>query len=381
MVDDALGQPPGEPGASTEQPGAKPCIVLGLLLAGRWATEVASGLGEALEHQLAARHSSVGWTVKVRSEQLVPPPRDAAEAIDAARLRMLDERWNLCVLVTDLPLEMEGRPVIGEVVSPTHGVGVISLPALGPRQMQRRLLETVEDMVGDLLGEHPREREAGGAGRRLARRRRRTRQRLAEVAAEQRDPSGARLLFAVLVGFDHARLLRSMVWANRPWRLAIGLYRAWIAALAFVVFALVTQEVWKLATELGVARLALLNALSISAMTLAIIAAHHLWERSSDRASRRQVVLFNWATLLTVALGVTALYLALLATTILGTLILIPGRAMRDALGRPEHVKDYLSVAWLIASLATIGGALGAGLESDAAIRRAIYSTHALRSG
>jgi hypothetical protein len=380
MSVDLAAHRPTEQRQSDEHPETGPCITLGLLLAGRWANEVAAGLGKALENQLVRQHPSVRWRLKVHSHRLVPLPREASDAIEAARLRMLEEGWDLAVLVTDLPLTEGGRPVLGEVISPTHRVAVISLPALGPRHVRQRLIDAVIGIVGELVGEQPSERGGGAAGRRLARRRRRTRLRLAEIAAEPRDPTGSRPLYSVRVALDHTRLLWSMVWVNRPWRLVAGLYRALIAALAFVVISVITETVWKLATELGVVRLAFLNGLSVTAMVTSIITVHGLWERPLNQASRRQVALFNWATLWTVALGVAALYLVLLAMTMMGTELLVPGRAMREALGRPEHISDYLSLGWLLASLASVGGVLGASLESDAAIRHAIYLTRELRA-
>jgi hypothetical protein len=42
-------------------------------------------------------------------------------------------------------------------------------------------------------------------------------------------------------------------------------------------------------------------------------------------------------------------------------------------LRRPVEFLDYLRLAWLVASLATIGGALGSGLESSNTVRSATW--------
>jgi uncharacterized membrane protein len=165
-----------------------------------------------------------------------------------------------------------------------------------------------------------------------------------------------------------------MLRANRPWRLAIRLSSALVAAFAFAVFALVTGDVWRIADGLGPLRLGLLAVGSIVAVVLSVIVGARLWERApSGTSAREQVILFNVVTVTTVVIGVLALYLALLVLTMIGTLILIPGKTFAAAVGHPTGIGGQLKLAWLACSLATLGGALGAALETDEAVREAAY--------
>jgi hypothetical protein len=86
-----------------------------------------------------------------------------------------------------------------------------------------------------------------------------------------------------------------------------------------------------------------------------------------------QTVLFNLATTTTVALGVAALYVALFALTLVGAGLVLDPDVLADALDHEVDVGDYVRLAWFVSSLATVGGALGAGLESDLAVREAAY--------
>src|SRR5205823_13505641 len=55
--------------------------------------------------------------------------------------------------------------------------------------------------------------------------------------------------------------------------------------------------------------------------------------------------------------------------------LLLSPHALASGLGHPVGTGDYATLAWFTASLATVGGALGAGLESDEAVREAAYAS------
>jgi hypothetical protein len=164
-----------------------------------------------------------------------------------------------------------------------------------------------------------------------------------------------------------------MVRANRPWRLIVRLARALAAATAAVAFALVTSDLWVLADALNWLRLLVLTVLSVGATVVWLIVSHRLWEARQARGSRQQTVLFNAATTLTLLLGAAWLYAALFALTFGAAAVVIDAAVLGKALGHDADVGDYATLAWMASSLATIAGGLGAGLESDEAVREAAY--------
>jgi hypothetical protein len=187
-------------------------------------------------------------------------------------------------------------------------------------------------------------------------------------------------LLRPIVVLGNARLLLGMVRANRPWRLAARLYGALIAALAAGAYGVVTSDIWRLSAAMGWPRLAGLCVVSILVTIVAIIAAHELWERAPDGRAREQVILFNLATAATVAIGILTLYVALFLLIFAGAGLVITPEAFAASVGHRAGFVDYALLAWFVASLATIGGALGAGLESDQAVREAAYASSFRRS-
>jgi hypothetical protein len=363
-------------GATDASEADQETVRLGLIAAPGTATELAEQLAEDLPGALVERVSEdVTWSIPVVTDGLAADrTAGGIEMIDMARELMLREGWDFAICLTDVPLRIGRRPVVADV-SATHGVGLISLPALGAVQRRRRARDAVTRLVLGMLGE-----TVALEGRDAADRHR-VRRRLAELTAPVRrvepedDDIDLRFVAAVVRG--NLRLLSGMVRTNRPWRLVVRLSRALGAALAAVAFALVTSDIWRIADSLGWLRLLGLTVVSLAAIVISLIVAHDLWERTTAGRAGEQVVLFNLASTLTVVLGVATLYVALLVLTVVGAgLVLEPGMLERQ-LGHNVNFGDYARLAWFVSSLATVGGALGAGLESDVAVREAAYGYRA----
>ena len=370
---------------ATDRPGdsssAGPTLSLGLVAAPGLASTLTAGIADQLRADLEGAFPSVGWAPEVITDQaLVIPPAGVAELVDAVRQELLDHDWAICVCVTDLPLHLDGRPIVSHV-SVTHGVGIVSLPALGAVQLPRRLREQIVEAVSRLVCEEPGRAVTGIANGAVADCEPRVERVLAELARQGGPTKTLTLWFVARIAAGHLRLLIGMLRANRPWRLAAHLHRSLFAAFAVSAYGLVTPDVWRIADSLDPLRLAALSVAAAAGTVVSLIAGHRLWERSPSPESRPQVVLFNLATALTVGCGVLVLYVAQFVVLFGAALLLITPTVLGDALHHHAHVPDYLKVVWLAASLATTGGALGAALESDGAVREAAYAYRATRVG
>jgi uncharacterized membrane protein len=290
---------------------------------------------------------------------------------------MLEEGWDIAVCLTDFPIHIGRRPVTA-YASATHGVGLISVPALGAINLDERLRDAVVRIVEGTLGERVEDPEHARDRERHAR----MRQRLEDLAdlemgrPEVQDDHTVR--FVAAIGLGNLRLLIGMVRANRPWRLIAGLSRAIVGALGLDIFGVASPGVWIIADHLAWWRLAIIGVTSIVVISASLIAAHRLWERrySTRPETQARVALFNLATAISVALGVLTLYLALFVINVVASAVLVTPSALEKQLGHPVDVSTYLGLAWLVTSLATLGGALGAALENDRTVRQAAYGYH-----
>jgi hypothetical protein len=347
-------------------------IVIGLL-----ATHDDRDLADALAADLPpALCEQVGdgtrWSTEVRAVDPADPTAATSELVETVRQELLDGDWQLGIGLTALPLRVARRPVAAHV-SASHGVGLVSVPALGAVHRRERLRDAAAEIVAGLLGESGSD---GGTERGREARRARMAARSAELADPATRADAERdgtLRFAGSVVRGNLRLLVGMIAANRPTRVMSRLSRSATAALGTGAYALSSSNIWTLANESSWPRLLGVALLSVAIILVALVVAHGLWERRRGAAARERVALFNIVTTVTLAIGVASLYLALFVVMTLAATVVIPPAAFEHQVGHPPSAWDMARLGWLVASIATVGGALGSLLESDSAIRAAIY--------
>ena len=283
------------------------------------------------------------WDIEIVSEPFTTGCEDADTALARLDDQAREHRWDLVVGLTELPLrdDDDDRYLLVET-SERRGTAVLSLPALGGLRMRSRTRHAVRKLISGMADDTAQD--------------------------EHRVPLpdlGGRW-----------RLLLGMVLANRPWLLVPGLKSALVAALATGAIATVNSTVWLLAGSLSWWRLTIATVASIALVVGWIIIDGELWDRPDNHSAeaRERSRLYNASTLLTLTTGVLICYLALYVVNLAWALFVLDPAVMGGYLKTPLGYGDLFVLAWFVASAATVGGALGTGLESDEAIRAAAYS-------
>jgi hypothetical protein len=347
-------------------------LTVGLLASRGLPRELAAKLVDDLPDALGSRFEQIEWRVVLDDEPL-EEVATSRKLKDIAKRRRRDNGWDFVVCLTDIPLRSGRRPVTAHA-SAHHRVALISVPALGAIGVEARVRDAVVHVIEGMLGESIERRRHRAAGReaRLAAKLEELTSPLGTVRV--RDEGTIRFTTAVIRG--NLRLILGMVRANNPSLVIVRLSRAMAAALGTAAISITAINVWLIADGSGWLRLVGLSIAAVAATCAALIVAHRLWEHAAEPDEREQVIMFNLATVLTLVVGVTTLYAGLFLTTLACGAALLPPEVISDAVGHDQSFSDYLQLAWLVASLATIGGALGSVIESDVAVHEAMYRYH-----
>ncbi|MFF9038425.1 hypothetical protein ACF090_23500 [Streptomyces sp. NPDC014892] len=338
-------------------------------------TEIAQRMARTLSARLADKSGQERqFDVEVVSEPFTAGAEDPPTLMRRIMDRGSAENWDIVVALTDLPLHSHGRRLAVNL-NHEHGLALLSLPSLGGLRLLTRARRAVEEAVLDMAGPHTTDTEGPPRGQP---RPGPSVKRLAPVHPGRTDDEKETddLRYVVSGPRGYLRVLAGMVRANRPWRLVPGLSKALAAALATGAVATVNSTVWNLAASLSTQRLVIAAVGSVAIMIGWLIIDADLWHRSAESSpeARQRARLYNASTVATVGIGVLVCYVGLMLINWVWALFILNDHVFASMTRTPLHAEEYVTLAWFVASVATVGGALGSGLESDEAIRAAAYS-------
>lgn len=347
-------------------------LVVGLLADPDTPSEIAAQLVDDLPDRLGAQiDSAIAWDLRMMTHPVTASVQDPEEVLGAVAEQTTHNEWDIGIYITDLPMQHNDRPILADLDHDRRVAG-LSLPGFGPFLQHQKVRNAVVRLVADLTatadagldqGHHHPSRLGRAAARHL--------QPVRVVHAEGGRHSRR---YVTTPWRGRARLLTGMVRTNQPWRLVVGMRTALAAVLGTSAYlTITTSTIWLLSTQLGVGKLVLTTVASIALMVAWIIGAHHLWERARDADEREETLLYNASTVLTLSIGVLTMSVAVYVLSLLGSLFLLEPSVLGSSLGRPPELADHLMLAWLATGLATVAGALGSGLDSEDAVRRAAY--------
>ena len=305
----------------------------------RVAAAIAEGLADDLTRDLGGR-----WRVEVDEETLPLGPDGEIRLTEHAPRLLREHSWDFVLYLTDLPTGPSGTPQLYDVSGST-AAALVSLPIFGVFRVRSKVRALARKLVGASSGRQ-------GLG---------TPGTAGLPSAKQTEP------------VTKVRLLAGMVLNNRPTRMGMSLTGVVAAAAGTGAFGIFYGSIAALAVALHPMRLLLISIVGVATLVTWLIVRNGLWN-SSDQFTPGNRHLDNSATVVTVALGVSLMFLGLFAAMFLLALLVMDAGYLEDQLGRPVGMLDFLHLAWLSSCLGTFAGALGSNFDDEETVRVATYS-------
>ncbi|MGO4444682.1 hypothetical protein AB4Z42_15110 [Mycobacterium sp. 2YAF39] len=313
---------------------------------------IAKRLSDSLPSALAdGATADDKWDVSMRRDSY--PIDEHAEVVEV--IRTVDpaaETEDIVIYLTDLPRRLGTTPVVADI-SLHDRFGLISIPGTGGLFIDRRVQNLAQTVVAEVTNQRDKQHRS-----------------VKRLTRTQEDDV---VRYVAPAGLGRLRLLMGMVYANRPWRLAAGLSKVLMAAFAAGAVSLAYPTIWQLSDTMGPWRLTATTILASVAMIAWLILDHELWERPHSAGERERAALYNAATVVTLTIGVAILHIGLFILLLVTAWWTLPPQMVAQNIGHPTSFSTLLMMAWLVAAVATLGGALGSGMEDDDAVKAAAY--------
>ena len=309
---------------------------------------------ERVMHETDAGRSEGNYELEY-DKQRIPLLQDGTLDFDQIRRDSHRNDDEYLVIITEVPRREGKRPKI-TALHFEDGIAIISLPALGWSNLNNKLHRVLFDSIDALL------------------------------AGQEPDVSNWRMKYgqvhrlqstsgdAVLVDWPWWRprrttLVLGMVRSNGPLKTAGKLSSVWAAAIGTGAFGIFYSSIWQMADFLPTWRLGVIILFAIMAMVSWLILSNGLWEKMSKVGSLTEAAMYNASAIVSLALSVILLYLALFSGIAFAAMTVIDAGFMSQVLERPASWANYLEIAWFSASMGTVAGALGSNFDNTEDIR------------
>ncbi|MFD2627247.1 hypothetical protein [Oceanobacillus kapialis] len=356
-------------------------IRVGLISAPNFPAEIAEKLCDELPDIFVKYiDKETSWKVESTVDTLVGVAEETKEVLDNASNIKKDHNWDFVICLTDLPIFMKKKIVVGNA-SIKNKIGQVSVPAFGVMPMRKRIRVIIVELMKELYRNSERQPtrddqtlvNGKDAAKNIGKQFYFSRVRRVE-AAEDDELDFRYIVRSAFIGY--VRILFGMTFANRPWAALLSFKKLVMLSFASGAYISIFPNPWVLSVEYSPVRLSILSLLSIFGMVIWIILTHNLWEKPSEHGKKRWRNLYNRTTFLTLTSIVVLNYLVLFSMFLAGMALLVPPELFQlrtSVEGMPSFIY-YIKLVWLITSCGTLAGAIGTGLESEERIRNVTYS-------
>lgn len=348
------------------------------------AYKLSGSLADALNEQIPG---DIKWQVEVEIDRLTGAAEKVKEIMDEALHLKEDNKWDYVISLTDLPVLYRKSVVVADA-DIQNSIAQVSLPAFGMTPTPKKVRKTMVHMVKELYyrqGDMGKEVEFVRKGIGIKEeakhpgyyRKIREAFRFSNVKrlelTEKYD--GVTVRFVLNPAWNGVlKVLAGMTVSNRPWSIMPSFKKVVGLAFATGSYMLIFTTLWQLSALYGLVRLTGLMLVAMMAMVTWIIFAHELWEKKTYTFSSEKLRwMYNASTISTLSIAVILFYISLFILFLGAVLIFVPPNIFQDTIQEEIGPADYLRLAWLATSAATVAGAIGAGLEKAEVVRTSTY--------
>ncbi len=198
------------------------------------------------------------------------PVDEHAEVLEVVRtVDPADETEDIVIYLTDLPRRLGTTPVIVDI-SVRNRFGLISIPGASGLFIDRKVRNLAQTVVAEVTCQPDKQHRS--------------------VKGLTRTQEDDVVRYVAPTAMSRLRLLMGMVYANRPWRLVVGLSKVMMAAFAAGAVSLAYPTIWQLSATMGPWRLTAATVLASAALIAWLILDHKSWERPHAADERERAV-------------------------------------------------------------------------------------------